>query len=406
LQERRSFDSGFASAQDDTFSHSQLVPDLPVDNDFLILVATSGDTGKAALEGFADRDYTNIIVYYPDGGVSDVQLAQMVTQRGGNVGVYGLQGNFDNCQTAVKGAFADESFNALLAEKYHLQLSSANSINWGRLLPQIVYYVSAYSQLVAAGQLELGAQLDVCVPTGNFGNILAAYYAAEIGVPIGRLLCASNSNRVLCDFINTGTYDISNRQFVLTPSPSMDILVSSNLERQLFEMTGRDSERITQWMQQLREQQRFVVDKATFAAMRQRYAADWVSSGESLATIKEVYEQHNYLLDPHTAVAWQVAQRLRGDNPVLVVSTAHWAKFGADVYRGLTGLADGAPLPVSVAGLDGVALDKHIAANYPFAGAVPQNLANLSSQPVRFSQTSNGDAASVEQTVLDWLAEH
>jgi threonine synthase len=373
-------------------------------NDFLILVATSGDTGKAALEGFADRDHTSIIVYYPDGGVSDVQLAQMVTQQGANLSVYGLRGNFDDCQTAVKGAFASQTFNDDLAAKYHLQLSSANSINWGRLLPQVVYYVSAYAQLVAAGKVSLGRPIDVCVPTGNFGNILAAYYAAEIGVPIERLLCASNDNRVLCDFINTGTYDISNREFVLTPSPSMDILVSSNLERQLFELAGRDAERIAAWMQELSQQQKFTVDRETFAAMRQRYAADWVSSSESLATIKEVYQQYDYLLDPHTAVAWKVAERLRDQNPVLVVSTAHWAKFGADVYRGLTGLEAGAALPAKVANLSGLELDKYISQNYSAAGPLPQKLAALAGLTPRFTQTSAGNTDSVEQTVLDWLA--
>jgi threonine synthase len=371
-------------------------------NDFLILVATSGDTGKAALEGFANRKHTNILVYYPQGGVSELQLRQMTTQQGSNVGVYGLRGNFDDCQTAVKGAFGSAAFNQELAQR-GLQLSSANSINWGRLLPQVVYYASAYAQLVAAGQIAPGSPLDICVPTGNFGNILAAWYAAEIGVPLGRLLCASNTNRVLADFINTGVYDISQREFVLTPSPSMDILVSSNLERQLFELTGRDPERINAWMQDLREQQCFTVDRATFAALRARYAADWVSSSDSLATIKEVYEQHDYLLDPHTAVAWKVAERLREQNPVLIAATAHWAKFGADVYRGLAGLEAGAPLPAQVASLDGLALDRFIAEKYPFAGSLPQNLTALDGLPVRFTQSAEGTAEGVEQTVRTWL---
>ncbi|MDR2106418.1 MAG: threonine synthase, partial [Coriobacteriales bacterium] len=213
-------------------------------DDFLILVATSGDTGKAALEGFRDRAHTGIIVFYPHGGVSDIQFRQMATQRGSNVGVFGVSGNFDDCQTSVKGAFGDAAFGEVLATDHHLRLSSANSINWGRLLPQVIYYVSAYAQLVASGALVAGQPLDVCVPTGNFGNILAASYARDCGVPIGRLLCASNENRVLTDFINSGVYDITNREFKLTPSPSMDILVSSNLERQLFELTGRNAEAI------------------------------------------------------------------------------------------------------------------------------------------------------------------
>ncbi|HEY5468713.1 MAG TPA: threonine synthase, partial [Coriobacteriia bacterium] len=206
-------------------------------DDYLILVATSGDTGKAALEGFADRPHTRIAVFYPANGVSDVQRKQMVTQHGSNVAVFGVAGNFDDCQNAVKAAFADRDFVRRLHESHGTQLSSANSINWGRLLPQIVYYASAYADMVASGGVIAGEPIDVCVPTGNFGNILAGYYAKMIGVPIDRLICASNENRVLADFLATGAYDISSRAFVTTPSPSMDILVSSNLERLLFELT-------------------------------------------------------------------------------------------------------------------------------------------------------------------------
>jgi threonine synthase len=185
-------------------------------DDYLVLVATSGDTGKAALEGFADREHTRIAVFYPADGVSDIQRKQMVTQRGDNVAVFGVRGNFDDCQAAVKAAFADTAFNTALHESHGLQLSSANSINWGRLLPQIVYYASAYADMVAAGAVSAGGQIDVCVPTGNFGNILAGYYARKMGVPIGRLICASNENNVLTDFLATGLYDISRRDFVTT----------------------------------------------------------------------------------------------------------------------------------------------------------------------------------------------
>lgn len=188
---------------------------------------------------------------FPDGGVSDIQRKQMVTTTGDNVQVWAVRGNFDDCQTGVKHAFADEKFAEKLLDEYRIALSSANSINWGRLLPQVVYYISSYAELVAAGKIEAGCPIDVCVPTGNFGNILAAWYAKQVGVPIERLLCASNDNRVLTDFINTGTYDISDREFILTSSPSMDILVSSNLERQLFELTGRNGEAIRQWMADL-----------------------------------------------------------------------------------------------------------------------------------------------------------
>jgi threonine synthase len=373
-------------------------------DDYLILVATSGDTGKAALEGFKDREHTSIIVFYPDGGVSDIQHRQMTTQGGDNLGVFGVKGNFDDCQTAVKGAFSDNQFNQLLADRHQLRLSSANSINWGRLLPQIIYYVSAYAQMVGQGSLALGDELDVCVPTGNFGNILAAYYAKIIGVPIGQLLCASNQNRVLADFINTGVYDISERELKLTPSPSMDILVSSNLERQLFELTGRDATAIRGWMDDLKSKRRFQVDKTTFAALRQHFSADWVSDDDSLKTIREVYQQHNYLLDPHTAVAWEVAERLRGSNPVLVVATAHWAKFGADVYRALSGLSAATPLPDELAGLSGTALNQLLSAKYQ-AGRIPKALAELDGLPIRFTEVCDGNVTGIEQAVADWLAE-
>jgi threonine synthase len=373
--------------------------------DFLILVATSGDTGKAALEGFKDRSSMSIIVFYPHEGVSDIQLHQMTTQRGANVGVFGVFGNFDDCQTSVKAAFNDTAFAEELATTYHLRLSSANSINWGRLLPQIVYYVNAYAQLVERKALTLGAELDICVPTGNFGNILAAWYAKEIGVPIGRLYCASNENRVLTDFINTGVYDISTREFKTTPSPSMDILVSSNLERQLFELSGRNAKTIRGWMDDLRDKRCFQVDRRTFAALRADFSADWVSSDESLETVREVFLTHNYLLDPHTAVAWKVAERLRDQNPVLIASTAHWAKFGTDVYRALNGIPADGDLPDEMAELSGFALNKLLSEEYG-AGAIPARLAELDGLPIRFSAVRTGSAADIELAVIDWLKEH
>jgi threonine synthase len=375
---------------------------LAAHDDFLILVATSGDTGKAALEGFKNRPHTNIIVFYPHGGVSDIQFRQMTTQAGDNVGVFGVRGNFDDCQTAVKGAFNDAAFIEMLAADYRLRLSSANSINWGRLLPQIVYYVSAYAQLAQQGSLIAGEKLDSCVPTGNFGNILAAFYAGEIGVPIGRLLCASNENRVLTDFINTGVYDISQREFKLTPSPSMDILVSSNLERQLFELSGRNAKAIRGWMDDLRTEKRFKVDKETFAALREKFSADWVSNDESLATIREVFATHDYLLDPHTAVAWKVAERLRGTAPMLVAATAHWSKFGADVYRALNGLPADASLPPEVIKRGGVGLNESLSKDYG-AGAVPSQLARLGELPLRFSQVCLGSTEGIKLAVIDWL---
>ena len=371
--------------------------------DFLILVATSGDTGKAALEGFTDRAHTGVIVFYPHGGVSDIQFKQMATQLGDNVGVFGVRGNFDDCQTAVKGAFSDETFNAELAATHRLRLSSANSINWGRLLPQVVYYMSAYLQLIARDEIACGDKIDVCVPTGNFGNILAAWYAKEIGVPIEQLICASNDNRVLTDFINTGTYDITERPFILTPSPSMDILVSSNLERQLFELCGRNSALIQDWMDKLRTERRFTVDRETFAALRSHFSADWVSADESLTTIHEVFKAYQYLIDPHTAVAWKAAERLRGVNPVIIVSTAHWAKFGANVFRALSRIPAGKPLPDWFGTLTDVRLNAHVSAIWG-AAPPPPRLSSLDAAPIRFAEVIDGTIEAVEQAALQTLA--
>lgn len=372
-----------------------------LDHGHLILVATSGDTGKAALEGFAGREHVSIAVFYPDGGVSDVQLRQMTTQRGDNVAVFAARGDFDGCQGAVKAAFADREFCVRLLSEHNVALSSANSINWGRLMPQVVYYLSAYADMVAAGLVERGAPIDVCVPTGNFGNILAAYYAGEIGMPLGRLLCASNENNVLTDFIRTGVYDVRGRRLHLTPSPSMDILVSSNLERQLFELTGRDSARVAGWMADLASSRRFQVDDETLATVQARFAADFVTNESCLQAIGRAHRELGYLPDPHTAVALEVADRLRGDNPVLVASTAHWAKFGPDVWRGLNGMAPGDPLPAPVASLDGVELDRAIARLAH--SDVPAGIQALEGLPRRFSTVVEAGEEGVEAAVLDWL---
>ncbi len=370
--------------------------------DFLVLVATSGDTGKAALEGFADRPHTKIAVFYPAEGVSDIQRKQMVTQHGENVVVFGARGNFDDCQTAVKASFADEDFTEELRSRHGLALSSANSINWGRLLPQIAYYVSAYADMVANGGVVAGRPIDVCVPTGNFGNILGAYYAKRLGVPIERLICASNENNVLTDFIATGAYDISGRDFVTTPSPSMDILVSSNLERQLYELT-RDPARIVEWMTELRAGGRFKVDRDTHRAMRSHFTGDFVTNDDSLATIRRVWDESGYLLDPHTAVAWEVAERQRADNPVLVVSTAHWAKFGTDVYRALRGLSCADELPADIDGLTGVELLAEVQKLAPEGACVPHALATLDEATERFSGVVDADREGIEGALRDWL---
>jgi len=371
-------------------------------HDYLILVATSGDTGKAALEGFSDRDHTRIVVFYPADGVSDIQRKQMVTQAGDNVGVFGVRGNFDDCQSAVKAAFSDGSFRAELAEKHGLSLSSANSINWGRLLPQVVYYVSAYADMVRAGGVVAGEPIDVCVPTGNFGNVLGAYYARRIGVPIGRLLVASNENNVLVDFVSTGLYDISDRRFVTTPSPSMDILLSSNLERLLHELTG-DPARVREWMASLAADGRFQVDRETFARVRELFGADYVENDESLETIREVFAETGYLLDPHTAVAWEVAERLRERDPVLVVSTAHWAKFGADVYKALAELPYDDVLPDGVRELSGVELLARVQELAGEDACVPKSLAELDERTERFTGVVSAGRDGIENAVRSWL---
>ena len=387
-------------------SAAQLRAQGKLDHTFLILVATSGDTGKAALEGFRDVPGVSIGVLYPHGGVSDIQFKQMATQRGANVQVWAVRGNFDDCQTGVKSAFSDEGFAARLLAEHGVALSSANSINWGRLLPQVVYYISSYAQLVADGKLAAGELLDVCVPTGNFGNILAAWYAKQVGTPIGTLLCASNENRVLTDFIETGVYDISERPFVLTASPSMDILVSSNLERQLFELTGRDPQAIAGWMADLKTERAFRVDDATRARMQDAFRGGSADTAECLATIKEVHDRSDYLLDPHTAVAYRVTEQLRGARPVLIASTAHWAKFGVNVYRALHGIAPGAPLPDEAAALSGCKLNELIAKEAGVgADAIPRGLAELDELPVRFTEVIDGTTGDIEAATLRFLAQ-
>lgn len=370
--------------------------------DYLIAVATSGDTGKAALQGFADRDHISIVVFYPDGGVSDIQYKQMATQQGNNVCVYAARGNFDDCQTSVKRMFGDADFNKKLADEKNTILSSANSINWGRLMPQIVYYISAYSVMVEDGSVQAGKPIDVCVPTGNFGNILAAWYAKQMGTPIGRIVCASNTNRVLTDFIETGTYTIASREFVLTPSPSMDILVSSNLERQLFELTGRDASKISAWMDDLNNKKEFSIDAETFAALKKDYECGSVNNEECLKTIKQVFDANHYLLDPHTAVAWNVAAQKKGENPMLVVSTAHWAKFGANVYKALHEIDPAQDLPQELEALTGAQLNRKLSDDAGIDRA-PQALDALDEAPILFDTVIDGNVQAVEQAVLDFI---
>ncbi len=302
-----------------------------------ILVATSGDTGKAALEGFADVEGTEILVFYPAEGVSQLQKRQMVTQQGGNVHVFGIEGNFDDAQRGVKRIFSDQTLAATLARRGYV-LSSANSINWGRLAPQVVYYFSAYAQAVQAGKIGLGQRLNFVVPTGNFGDILAGYYAQLMGLPVGRLLCASNSNNVLTDFINTGIYN-RRRDFYRTLSPSMDILVSSNLERLLFDVCGHDGQQVAEYMDQLAASGSYQLEGAPLKLIQRRFFAAWVDEVETEETIEEVAHDHGYLLDTHTAVAWRALAKYRilTDDPTysVVLSTASPYKFPDAVLRAL-----------------------------------------------------------------------
>ena len=306
-----------------------------------ILVATSGDTGKAALQGFADVPGTKILVFYPYSGVSEIQRLQMVTQTGGNVAVSAVRGNFDDAQTGVKQIFGDKAFADALSQRGWF-LSSANSINWGRLLPQIVYYFSAYCDAVNGGMIAMGDKLNFVVPTGNFGDILAGWYAKQMGLPVGKLVCASNANNVLTDFIRTGTYD-KNRPFHTTASPSMDILVSSNLERLLYALCGSDTE-VAGYMQQLREQGRYTVSDALLAKIRETFAGGCCNDIQTREKIGRAWRDHRYLIDTHTAVAYHVLDEYRcetGDAaPAVVVSTASPFKFCDQVLRGIGGTAD------------------------------------------------------------------
>ena len=299
----------------------------------LILVATSGDTGKAALDGYHDIPGVEIAVFYPTGGTSEIQRLQMATQEGANVAVYAVRGNFDDAQTGVKRVFADKEIAARLAQR-NICLSSANSINWGRLAPQIVYYFAAYAQLLKAGKIAFGDEVDFCVPTGNFGDILAGYYAKQMGLPVGRLVCASNQNNVLTDFLRTGVYT-ARREFYKTSSPSMDILVSSNLERLLWHVTGSDAE-VAGLMDRLNREGSYTVRPETLAAIQGTFACGWSSEEEVAAEIRTRWERDGYLCDTHTAVAFHVAgQHKRDGVPMVVLSTASPFKFPRSVLAAL-----------------------------------------------------------------------
>ena len=315
------------------------VKKINLDKKIVILVATSGDTGKAALEGFKDVEGTSILVFYPEDGVSPMQKRQMKTQEGSNVGVCALKGNFDDCQTGVKKIFTDADVKKQLDDN-GMMFSSANSINWGRLVPQIVYYISSYAELVKDGEITLGEKVNIVVPTGNFGNILAAYYAKHMGIPVNKLICASNINNVLTDFINTGVYD-RNRHFYPTVSPSMDILISSNLERLLYIMTGKNDTLISEWFGKLSAEGKYEVSDDVKAKLSEEFCAGFCDDEQTKATIHEIYEKYSYTCDTHTAVAVKVYEDYKkstGDaTKTIIASTASPYKFSAAVLEAIEG---------------------------------------------------------------------
>ncbi len=307
-----------------------------VKNDIVILTATSGDTGKAALAGFADVEGTKIIVFYPKGGVSPIQEKQMITQKGENTLVVGIHGNFDDAQTGVKKIFGDREF-ARLMENNGYQFSSANSINIGRLVPQVVYYVYSYAQLLKAGKIAEGEKINIVVPTGNFGNILAAFFAKNMGLPVHKLICASNENKVLFDFFSTGIYD-KNREFVLTSSPSMDILISSNLERLIYLICGKDAEKNKEMMNRLSAEGRYEITPEMKEKLSDFYGG-YASEEETAAAIKKLYEKCGYVMDTHTAVASCVYEKYKSETgdetKTVIASTASPFKFARSVMNAI-----------------------------------------------------------------------
>ncbi len=351
----------------------------------LILVATSGDTGKAALEGFKNVNGTKIQVFYPENGVSPMQKRQMNTQEGNNVSVCAIEGNFDDAQTGVKKIFTDSKIKELLA-KNNIMFSSANSINWGRLLPQIVYYFSAYCDLMAKGEIDYeGEKVNIIVPTGNFGNILAAYYAKKMGLPVNKFICASNANNVLTEFLNTGLYNRC-RTFHTTISPSMDILVSSNLERLLFDVTNGDTDKVSKWMNELSSAGKYQVDEDILNKLHEYFYAGFCDDAATKATIKEMYNTENYLCDTHTAVAVNVYKQYvsdTGDNetPAIIVSTASPYKFANSVLSAVSENYDN----------EGSEFAKVKELSAITGTSVPKQIAELEEKTIRFNNICKKD---------------
>ena len=366
-----------------------------VTDEILILAATSGDTGKAALEGFRDVPGTKVAVFYPDEGVAKMQRLQMCIQDGNNVCVSAVKGNFDDCQRAVKRLFASEEFNATLAKK-GVRLSSANSINFGRLAPQIAYYFSAYVDLLTSGQIEMGDTIDFVVPTGNFGDILAGWYAKQMGLPVRKLVCASNRNKVLADFFAKGVYDVK-RNFFRTMSPSMDILVSSNLERLLFEISGRNAELTAQRMQELAEKKEYSITAAEKEVLDKEFYGGFASEDGTVEAMYEIFEEYGYAMDTHTGVALAVYMEYKearkkidekDKTPVIVLSTANPYKFPQDVLYALSGN----DVKDSFKGIKRL--------NLLTAMKPPKSLLDLRYRPLRFKTVVANDLKKMSELIL------
>ena len=365
-------------------------------DEVLILAATSGDTGKAALEGFKDVKGTKVAVFYPDEGVAKMQKLQMCTQSGNNVHVAAVKGNFDDCQRAVKNLFASEEFSAELAKK-GVRLSSANSINFGRLAPQIAYYFSSYLDLVTSEQIEVGDEIDFAVPTGNFGDILAGWYAKQMGLPVRRLICASNRNRVLADFFSSGTYNVK-RNFFRTMSPSMDILVSSNLERLLFEVSGRKGDLIADRMANLAKNGEYAITQAELKAIQKDFYGGYASEDDTVEAMYDIFEEYGYAMDTHTGVAVAVSNVYKekevdekDTTPLVVLSTANPYKFPQDVLYALSGN----DVKDSFKGVKRL--------NLLTAMKPPKALTELRYKPLRFKATLPNDLKKMSAAVLDFV---
>jgi len=348
-----------------------------VQDNVLILTATSGDTGKSALEGFRDNDGVKIMVFYPSEGVSPMQKLQMTTQLGDNVNVCAVKGNFDDCQSAVKRIFNDEEVRKQLKEKGYV-FSSANSINFGRLAPQIAYYFSAYSDLAEVGEIKYGEKVNFCVPTGNFGNILACYYAMKMGLPVGKLICASNKNNILTDFFNTGVYNMR-REFYKTTSPSMDILISSNLERLVFEISNRDASLTKSRMLSLIEKGEYSISNKEKEELSKIFYAGFATEEETVETISTCFDELDYAVDTHTAVGLKVSgdfkEAFGEEEKVVCLSTASPYKFPSDVLNAITGKFEKDPFKASEKISELTAMP------------IPENLTKLTKAEVRFTTT-------------------